>query len=442
MYTPGSKTTSNIATISVSNRLDINGFFFNLFNSDEFNALDICWSTGIFDQYIQIISSLTRSGRYGTVKIYSLTPELKYQIIKIGYQTIANCHIAVKTINVNDISNEKAIKQAEDELNMLYALENLITTYVNPHFVFVYDCFKCKAENQIYAFMEYAHGTFYDLLSERKIVNNELTCDVLLFQLLSAIHTFEYHHGGYHHDIKPDNILFLRSSDEGYCTYTIYGKTYYIRNCGITLLLSDFNVSNATITDSHKQLNYYMCPIQNTISTSEAVPKHTMTFQSTQLVKARESDLNDINTRKVTSGTFILDIINVIELFLSGNSCDQSTSQFKIKHNFNETFVSRLIKLRSEIPISSSEIYQKSISENSEIADFIYTGLFAINQMIDGKPDTTNRIIPDNFHKFYDAGLLIEHLFYRYTLEPMRFEADILDFEFKCSPAFFNTNPE
>jgi serine/threonine protein kinase len=300
-------------------------------------------------------------------------------------------------------------------------------------------------------------------------------CDILLFQLLSAIHTFEYHHGGYHHDIKPDNILFLRSPSEGFCTYNIYGKTYYIPNCGITLLLSDFNVSNATIVDdttkiaTDKQLNYYMCPILNTmtadvyvdadanadsesISTSTSTSTssfnhiHKMTFQTNRLVKARSSELTDINTRKITSGTFILDIINVIELFLSGNSCDQSTSPFKIKHNFNEKFVTRLKKLRSEISMSSPDIYQKSVSENPEMVDFIYTGLFAINQIIDGNPDTSNVIVPDNLRKFYDAGLLIEHLFYRYTIKPKRFDektdiaTDKFNFEFRCSPAptFFN----
>jgi predicted unusual protein kinase regulating ubiquinone biosynthesis (AarF/ABC1/UbiB family) len=87
---------------------------------------------------------------------------------------------------------------------------------------------------------ELAHGDLNSLCQNTEYLkNNELMLN-LAAQAMISIMTF--HHLGYiHSDCHWGNFLYHMTEDtSGYYHYNINKKNYYLKNCGITMMIYDF----------------------------------------------------------------------------------------------------------------------------------------------------------------------------------------------------------
>lgn len=68
---------------------------------------------------------------------------------------------------------------------------------------------------------------------------------VLLFQVCYTLGAIQIAYPRFrHNDLKDDNILLNVTLDTGYVSYTIYGKTYYVPNIGVTALIADYDFAS------------------------------------------------------------------------------------------------------------------------------------------------------------------------------------------------------
>lgn len=68
---------------------------------------------------------------------------------------------------------------------------------------------------------------------------------VLLFQVCYTLGAIQIAYPRFrHNDLKDDNILLNHTHETGYVAYTIYGKTYYVPNIGVTALIADYDFAS------------------------------------------------------------------------------------------------------------------------------------------------------------------------------------------------------
>jgi hypothetical protein len=132
-------------------------------------------------------------------------------------------------------------KQIYREINILDRVKKIIDDNICPNFLYYYDFFKTNENNNtnINILMEYADG---DLEKWVKESHNETEWSSLLFQFIIGVHVIQKYLKGFHSDLKPKNIFFIKTNkkDNEFLEYTVNTKSYYLPNTGYLFLLADY----------------------------------------------------------------------------------------------------------------------------------------------------------------------------------------------------------
>lgn len=132
-------------------------------------------------------------------------------------------------------------KQIYREINILDRVKKLIEDNICPNFLYYYDFFKIKKNNEtdINILMEYADGDLEKWVCE---THSDVEWLSLLFQFIVGVHIIQKYLKGYHSDLKPKNIFFIKTNkkDNQYLEYIINTKSYYLQNTGYLFILSDY----------------------------------------------------------------------------------------------------------------------------------------------------------------------------------------------------------
>lgn len=145
-------------------------------------------------------------------------------------------------------------KDNSNEVKINAHVSDIVKYKLSKHFLLSYKTFVCKKPSDDYDFPniirhtnyylslnELAHGDLRNLiLNQVFLENNAIVMNVAL-QCILGIATF--HSCGYtHNDTHYGNFLYhsYKTSGEEYYEYSIYGKTYYIKNCGYNMMIYDF----------------------------------------------------------------------------------------------------------------------------------------------------------------------------------------------------------
>lgn len=132
------------------------------------------------------------------------------------------------------------------EYNISLLLNDLLQTKMSPNFLFVYDLVMCngclidgergKCFNTI---MEPADGDLYILRTQ-----SFEQYESILYQMLLGVTAMHKKYGIYHRDIKLRNVLYKSIPPGGYFKYIVDDYTFYVKNNGILIFISDFGVSH------------------------------------------------------------------------------------------------------------------------------------------------------------------------------------------------------
>ena len=130
------------------------------------------------------------------------------------------------------------------ELMNMLRVEKLIRRIKIPNFLNVYGtglCTSCALGNRrCYSIlMERAE---YTLETVRSKFNYQTHCSIM-YQILAALHTMQYHYGMMHGDLKANNILLRDVRPGGYMAYNIENNSYKVKNEGFIAYLADFGIS-------------------------------------------------------------------------------------------------------------------------------------------------------------------------------------------------------
>jgi serine/threonine protein kinase len=132
-------------------------------------------------------------------------------------------------------------KQIYREINILDRVKKIIDDNICPNFLYYYDFFKTNENNNtnINILMEYADGDLEKWVRES---HTELEWQSFIFQFISGVHTIQKYLKGFHSDLKPKNIFFIKikKTNSECFEYTINTKTYYLPNTGYLFLLADY----------------------------------------------------------------------------------------------------------------------------------------------------------------------------------------------------------
>ena len=132
-------------------------------------------------------------------------------------------------------------KQIYREINILDRVKKIIDDNICPNFIYYYDFFKISENNntKINILMEYADGDLEKWVRES---HTELEWLSLVFQFICGVHVIQKYLKGYHSDLKPKNIFFIKinNSNNEFFEYIINTKSYYLPNTGYLFLLADY----------------------------------------------------------------------------------------------------------------------------------------------------------------------------------------------------------
>ncbi len=132
------------------------------------------------------------------------------------------------------------------EINILDRVKTLIDKDICPHFLYYYDFFKT---NDIFnIIMEYADG---DLEKWVKESHTSEEWKSIIFQFIIGIHTIQKYLKGFHSDLKPKNIFFIKTDKDGYYEYLVNNKKYYLKNTGTLLILADYGHFQSILFDKN-----------------------------------------------------------------------------------------------------------------------------------------------------------------------------------------------
>jgi hypothetical protein len=155
--------------------------------------------------------------------------------------------IATKLSPIN-IQNKKEI-----DINVKIS-KGIVRPKLSRHFLLTYKAFECEKQDihvpkivmntKYYITLnELAHGDLASLSENQHYLrNNDLVLNMATQALLSIM---TFHSLGYiHYDCHWGNFLYHMTEDKtGYYHYKIYNKDYYLQNCGYTLMIYDFGMS-------------------------------------------------------------------------------------------------------------------------------------------------------------------------------------------------------
>lgn len=269
------------------------------------------------------------------------------------------------------------------EYRILDLVNQLLLSHKCPNFVYIYNmamCDGCKIMNV----QQYSSGSCYVTFMESakkdlalfQIWGEEQLS--VLYQLLIAVYAIHKYYAIWHRDIKPSNILVQEIKAGGYFEYIIEGKTYYVKNMGIVVYLSDFGVSevlsplyafkhfygtrNAEVMTSHEEVkgsNLYWKPItikpNRTIlwnDDSGTTVKGTNNYINTPSITNTSSPIDLNNNQKFPAFEFFNDIQDVIRIFIGGDRTEQHGKHPKL-HTLDDKVEQLLVEKQARVNMSS-----------------------------------------------------------------------------------------
>lgn len=152
----------------------------------------------------------------------------------------------------------------ENKLNILIS-KNVLKNKLSKHFLFTYKVIECQnkhsdlpqninEKNYYIALNELANGDLVNLYSDINFVKNDSLVLNVAIQCFLSIATF--HKLGYlHRDCHWGNFLYHIVEDKsGYYHYLINGNNYYLKNCGINIMIYDFGLAKKYTIEEQKSL--------------------------------------------------------------------------------------------------------------------------------------------------------------------------------------------
>ncbi|WP_396189520.1 protein kinase [Flavobacterium sp.] len=169
-------------------------------------------------------------------------------IYKTGIKNMLGMSPIATKLVVSDEFNK-----SEVDLNSKIS-EGIVKNKLSRHFLLTYKTFECKTVSSIvpkliagepyFAILnEMAHGDLENLLTKASILqNDELVLNIAVQCMLA---TMTFHQLNYiHHDLHSGNFLYHKIEEKpGYYHYKIFGKSYYLKSCGYTMMIYDFGMS-------------------------------------------------------------------------------------------------------------------------------------------------------------------------------------------------------
>jgi serine/threonine protein kinase len=315
-------------------------------------------------------------GSFGEVIIANLTgkPELG---------------VAIKMTKTKNTTRTKTSLEW-DEINLLEQISKLLTDGVTPHVPMLYravGCDTCSISDTklskgarhvkcILTMVELCDGTLDKVFETRRSYD---FCRNILFQILASLHAVQKHLHLFHNDLKMANLLFLRTKDTGATCYTIRGHRYYLPNCGYTVVLNDFGVSQ-TITGRSK------------------LEGRKLTEVDGRLVLHNDIiNLAEVKAGREKVNVFSCDIIDSLTMFLGLPRASQH-GMHPVIPGLPVDFTRGLLELLRPVGIKADSRITSS-----------QKGHYYINMKIPGVRYETP--LDPALTKFVDAGLFIEQTF-------------------------------
>lgn len=170
----------------------------------------------------------------------------------IIYKTVAKNVILTLATKIMPMS-----KDNKYEIRLNQVVTEVIKRRLSKHFLLSYKTYECNQPSidpaipkivhntkYLITLNELAHGDVKTLCNSQMFLsNNEFIANIAL-QCLFAIATF--HSLGYsHNDCHWGNFLFHVSSKplDGWYMYSVFDKTFYMKNCGYNIMISDFGMT-------------------------------------------------------------------------------------------------------------------------------------------------------------------------------------------------------
>jgi hypothetical protein len=152
----------------------------------------------------------------------------------------------------------------EIKINKLIS-KNILKNKISKHFLFTYKVIECEnkhynlpnnIKNKKYyiTLNELANGDLASLCKDLNFLKDDNLVLNVAIQCFLSIATF--HKIGYlHHDCHYGNFLYHIVEDKsGYYHYVINGNNYYLKNCGINILIYDFGFAQKYTIEEQKRL--------------------------------------------------------------------------------------------------------------------------------------------------------------------------------------------
>lgn len=162
--------------------------------------------------------------------------------------------IALKVINLTDVKNLKKenllLKDGFTEVYASKLINLLLDNKINPHFVYNYKSLQIK--NTLVNYNEFIQGetlrSFLKKKYEKKTLRSflkkkddeKILMFNIFFQILSALHSLQFHFDMIHADLHFENILIAKIPEGGYWKYKINGTDYYLPNMGYQIYINDY----------------------------------------------------------------------------------------------------------------------------------------------------------------------------------------------------------
>jgi tRNA A-37 threonylcarbamoyl transferase component Bud32 len=207
-----------------------------------------------------------------------------YLIKRIG--TASVCGIIYKTVAKNVILSLvtklmiSTVKENINEVRMNKFITEIVKMKLSRHFLLTYKEFECQQNDNVnvpdiiknkkyyMVLNELAHGDLKDIVTNNICLSNtEVIFNILIQCILSVatLHSYTF----LHNDCHWGNFLFhITKSQSGYYHYNIYGKDYYLKDCGYNIMIYDFGLiekyddsgmhKNLSIKDYRRILPFFM----------------------------------------------------------------------------------------------------------------------------------------------------------------------------------------
>jgi hypothetical protein len=267
----------------------------------------------------------------------------------IVYKLESSCSSFILKVYNNNTSDEK--NRVYREINILDRVKYLIDKKISPHFIYFYDFLKNK-KNNISIIMHYADGNLNDWLN---ITHSKSEWKSFIFQILIAIYTMQKYLKGYHSQLYPKNIYYIKiPKDNTYFQYNIDNNIYYLKNTGYLFIIANFGNFQSTFFDNNNvtdiELNHairhnhdfnYIKNIFINIQVNYLIKKYTIT----SLTNKFKNNINYMNYLKNNN-----DLYDLIFYCLQNNLFS--------KKNLNKDILpnKKIIKLFNDVFNSSHKI--------------------------------------------------------------------------------------